>query len=128
MPRGSRFAKNQPRRRDAQGKSLPSHRALEYVELRIVCRQHPQDETVLAQFFVESHAEAFDSQQVNERTNSAVVERQLRTDADGAEYLRYVLACPRCSNRLILRQDKIDAALAKIYEQGAVEKVSKLPL
>ncbi|MDP9434452.1 MAG: hypothetical protein M3P93_04360 [Actinomycetota bacterium] len=123
----SRIAKDQPPTRDAQGRSLPSHRDLEYVELRIVCRQH-EDETVLAQFFVESQAETFDSEQVNERANKAVVERQLRTDPNGSQYLRYVLACPRCSNRPVLRQDTIDAALAEMYEQGAVEKVRTLPL
>ncbi len=33
MPRGSRFAKDKPPSRDTQGRSLPSQRDLEYVEL-----------------------------------------------------------------------------------------------
>jgi hypothetical protein len=120
--------------RASKAEAFDSRQVNERANIAVVERQlrtdwqHPEDEIVLAQFFVESQAEAFDSRQVNERANIAVVERQLRTDPDGSEYLRYVMSCPRCSNRRVLRQDKIDAALAEIYEQGAVEKVCRLPL
>ncbi len=124
MARGDRFAAGRPPRRDNAGRSLPSDRSMRYVELQVTCKHHQDGPPViLGAWWIESHYEVFDPRQVNERDNSAVIERQWRTDPDGSDYLRYKLRCPQCGNSPVLRQDKIDAALAAIYEHGAAAKV-----
>jgi adenine-specific DNA methylase len=123
MPRGNRFALNQPSRRDDRGHSLPSDKSMHYVELQLVCKQHPEDERpILGAWYIESHWDKFDSAQVNERANAAV-ERQLITEPDGTTRLRYKMTCPKCGQTPVYRQDRIDAALEAVYEKGAAAKV-----
>jgi len=38
------------------------------------------------------------------------------------------MRCPKCSNAPVFTQDKIDAGLAAIYEQGAHAKVVRYPI
>ena len=42
--RGSRFAQGREPSRDAAGHSLPSDQSMHYVELQLVCKQHPEGE------------------------------------------------------------------------------------
>ncbi len=44
MVRGNRFARGREASRDAEGRSLPSDTSLQYVELQLVCKQHPKGE------------------------------------------------------------------------------------
>ncbi len=127
MVRGNRFALNKAPRRDAAGRSLPADSAMRYVELQVVCRNHPEgQQPILGAWWIESHFDYFDSAQVNERPNNAV-ERQLITEDDGSIRQRFKMRCPRCGNQPVLRQETIDAALAAIYEQGADPKVVQFP-
>jgi len=63
---------------------------------------------------------------VNERANAAV-EHQLITEPDGTTRLRFKMNCPKCGQQPVYRQDRIDAGLALIYEEGSVAKVIQLP-
>ncbi len=121
MPRGDRFARGREPRRDAAGHSLPTDRSMRYVELQLVCKQHPVGEgPILGAWWIESHFEQFDPQQVNERANSAV-ERQRALNSLGR--LRYKMRCPQCGNQPVFTGEKIDEALAALYEQDALAKV-----
>lgn len=96
-----------------------------YVEMQLVCKQHPQGERpILGAWYIESHFQQFDAAQVNERPNSAVA-RQVVTEPDGATRLRYKMTCPKCGQTPVYRQDLIDAALAALYERGADPKVQQ---
>lgn len=125
MVRGNRFARGQPPRRDQAGHSLPSDRSMHYVELQLVCKQHPAGERpILGAWWIESHLDGFDPAQVNERRNAAVT-TQL---PDESGRVRYRLQCPRCRNAPVLRQETIDGWLASIYEKGAAARVIQLPI
>ncbi len=96
---------------------------MRYVALDLVCRGHPEGEApVLGRWWIESHHEQFSGAQVNEGPNSGV-EVQTIGHADGATRLRYKLACPHCHNAPVFTAEKIDQALAAVYEQGAYAKV-----
>ena len=126
--RGRRFALSHESSRDEVGHSLPSDRSMHYVELQLVCKQHPEGERpILGAWWIESHFEVFDPAQVNERANTGV-ERQSITEADGTTRLRFKMTCPTCGQRPEYRQELIDEGLAVIYEQGAVAKVIPLPV
>jgi hypothetical protein len=128
MVRGNRAALNKEPRRDAAGRSLPSDAAMNYVELQIVCKHHePGERPILAAWWIESHFDTFDPAQVNERQNTAV-ERQVVTEVDGSIRLRFKMRCLKCGNEPVLRQEKLDAALAAIYEKGAHPKVVQYPI
>lgn len=126
MVRGDRFARGQPPRRDQAGHSLPSDRSMHYVELQLVCKQHPEgEEPILGAWWVESHHEQFDARMVNERANSAV-ERQLVDSGDGSNRIRYKLRCPKCRNSPVFTAERIDAALKAIYVRGAYATIERL--
>ena len=126
--RGSRFAQGREPSRDAAGHSLPSDQSMHYVELQLVCKQHPEGQRpILGVWWIESHFEVFDPALVNERANTGV-ERQFITEADGTTRLRFKMTCPKCGQRPVYRQDLIDEGLAAIYEQGAVAKVIPHPV
>lgn len=128
MVRGDRFARGREPRADAEGHSLPSDRSMHYVELQLVCKQHPEAKPpILGAWWVESYLAEFHPAQVNERANSAV-ERQVVTNADGTTRLRFKMTCPKCGQQPVYRQELIDAALATIYEPGAVAKVTQVPI
>jgi len=74
-----------------------------------------------------SHFEAFDPAQVNVRANAAV-EGQLITEPDGTTRLRFKMTCPKCGQQPVYRQDRIDAALAELYVQGANAKIVQYAL
>ena len=121
--RGSRFAQGREPSRDAAGHSLPSDRSMQYVELQLVCKQHPEGERpILGAWWIESHFDDFDPAQVNERANAAV-ERQFITEPDGTTRLRFKMHCPKCGQQPVYRQDLIDAALAALYVKGADSKI-----
>ncbi len=121
--RGSRFAEGREPHRDEAGHSLPSDRSMHYVELQLVCKQHPVGERpILGAWWIESHFEVFDPAQVDERANAAV-EGQFITEPDGTTRLRFKMTCPRCGQQPVYRQDRIDAALAALYVQGADSKI-----
>ena len=125
MVRGDRFARGREPRVDAQGHSLPSDKSMRYVELQLVCKQHPEGERpILGAWYIESHFEQFDPAQVNERGNHAV-ERQVVAGEDGGTRLRFKMTCPKCGQTPVYRQDRIDAALAAIYEAGAHPKIQQ---
>ncbi len=44
MVRGDRFARGREPRADAEGHCLPSDRSMHYVEVQLVCKQHPKGE------------------------------------------------------------------------------------
>lgn len=120
MVRGDRFARGLEPRADAEGHSLPSDRSMHYVELQLVCKQHPEGERpILGAWWIESHLDGFNPVQVNQRSNAAVT-TQL---PDGSGRLRYRLQCPKCRNAPVLRQQTIEGWLARIYERGAAPKV-----
>jgi len=128
VARGDRFARGREPHADAEGHSLPSDKSMHYVELQLVCKQHPKGERpVLGAWWIESHFNDFDPAQVNERANAAV-ERQFITKPDGTTRLRFKMTCPKCGQQPVYRQDRIDAGLALIYEKGAVAKVTQLPV
>lgn len=125
MVRGTRIALNKPARRDGRGHSLPSDRSMHYVELQLECKPCPEGERpILGAWFIESYLEKFDPAQVNERRNAAVTTQH--PDDSGRQ--RYSMRCPKCSNAPVLRQETIDRWLAKVYEQGAVAKVVRIPV
>ncbi len=96
---------------------------MHYVELQLVCKQHPEGEgPILGAWWIESHLDGFDQAQVNERPNKAV-ERQLISDPDGTMRLRFKVTCPKCGQQPVYRQDLINAALAAIYVKGASSKI-----
>ena len=98
---------------------------MHYVELQLVCKQHPESERpILGAWWIESHLDGFHSVQVKERRNASVT-TQL-PDASGR--VRYRLQCPKCPNSPVLRQETIDGWLARIYEKGAAPKVMQLPI
>ena len=126
--RGSRFAQGREPSRDEAGHSLASDQSMGYVELQLVCKQHPVGERpLLGAWWIESHFEVFDPAQVNERANSGV-ERQFITDPDGTTRLRFKMTCPMCGQQPVYRQDRIDAALAALYVQGADSKIVPHPI
>jgi len=54
--RGSRFAQGREPSRDAAGHSLPSDQSMHYVELQLVCKQHPEGQRpILGVWWIESH-------------------------------------------------------------------------
>jgi len=121
--RGSRFAEGHESSRDEAGHSLPSDRSMHYVELQLVCKQHPEGERpILGAWWIESNFEVFDPAQMNERANVAV-ELQPITEPDGTTRLRFKMTCPKCGQQPVYRQDRIDAALAALYVQGADSKI-----
>ena len=125
MVRGDRFARGREPRAGTNGHSLPSDKSMRYVELQLVCKQHPEGAgPILGAWYIESHFELFDPAQVNERANSDV-ERQVVTGQDGATRLRFKMTCPKCGQTPVYRQDLIDAALAAIYERGADPKIQQ---
>ena len=126
--RGSRFAEGHESSRDEAGHSLPSDRSMGYVELQLVCKQHPEGERpILGAWWIESNFEVFDPAQVNERANAAV-ERQFITEPDGTTRLRSKMTCPMCGEAPEYRQERMDEGLRAIYEQGAVAKVIQHPV
>ncbi len=121
--RGSRFAQGREPSRDAAGHSLPSNRSMQYLELQLVCKQHPEGERpILGAWWIASHFEVFDRAQVNERANVAV-ELQPIPEPDGTTRLRFKMTCPKCGQQPVYRQDRIDAALAVLYVPGAHAKI-----
>lgn len=124
--RGSRFAEGSEPSRDAAGHSLPSDRSMGYVELQLVCGRHPEgQEPILGAWWIESHFEAFDASQVNER-QSRSVELQTIPDGDGDLRVRYQLNCPKCSNAPQFRRENVDRGLEAIYEKGARAKIRRV--
>ena len=125
MARGDRFARGVAPNQDAAGHSLPSDKDIRYVELVLLCRACAQrgQRMELAGFGVETHDEHFRPNLVYERHRSRVVARDVRTDADGNEYVRYTMRCPACRNAPQVRQHRIDERLAAQYEQGARGRV-----
>jgi len=121
--RGSRFAQGREPSRDAAGHSLPSNRSMQYLELQLVCKQHPEGErSILGAWWIASHFDDFDPAQVNERANVAV-EHQPIAEPDGTTRLRFKIHCPKCGQQPVYRQDLIDAALAALYVKGANSKI-----
>ena len=74
-------------------------------------------------WWIESHHAAFDPRQVNERENTAVVERQVIGDR-----FRFTMKCPRCPNKPVIRGEKLDAELEHLYVQGARAAVHRMLL
>jgi len=66
-----------------------------------------------------------DPAQLNERAN-ANVERQMPDGAQGRQ--RFILTCPRCRKKPVLRQNTIDEMLASEYGQNLQQKVVYLPV
>lgn len=125
MARGARFAKGREPGRDAAGRSLPSDKSMLYVELQLVCKAHPVGEQpILGAWWIDSTLAAFDASQVNERRNAAVA-TQL-PDASGRQ--RYQMQCPKCPNAPVYRQERIDAALAAVFEHGVYQRVVRHPV
>ncbi len=125
MVRGDRFARGREPRADAEGHALPSDRSMHYVELQLVCKQHPEAERpILGAWWIESHLDGFDPAQVKERRNDAVT-TQL---PDESGRVRYRLHCPKCRNAPVLRQETVDDWLSRIYEKAAAPKVIQLPI
>ena len=123
MARGNRFARGENAQRDAAGHSLPSDRSMSYVELQILCMPClNQERVILGAWWIESHSEKFEANQVNERKNKDVVTHLVR-EADGSTRTRYKLRCPKCRQEPVLRQDTVDHALGGVYQQGARQKV-----
>lgn len=113
MARGARFASNKASSSDADGHSLPSDKSMHYIELQLVCGCCPLgDRPILAAFWIESHFEEFDPNQVNERENRAMI-RQMVDGRDGRQ--RFVFQCPKCSNSPVLKQETVDGWLAAAY-------------
>lgn len=99
---------------------------MRYVALDLVCGGHPKgEEPILGRWWIESLHEQFDVKQVNEGTNAAV-ELQSLTQPNGSVRLRFKMRCPRCTNEPVFTAEKIDEALAAIYEKGAYAKVLRV--
>jgi len=66
---------------------------MHYVELQLVCKQHPEGQRpILGAWWIESHFNDFDPAQVNERGNVAV-EGQFIPEPDGTTRLRFKMTC-----------------------------------
>ncbi len=121
--RGRRFAEGHEPRRDEAGHSMASDKSMAYVELQLVCKQHPVGERpILGAWWIESIFEVFDPAQVNERANTGA-EGQFITQPDGTTRLRFKMTCPKCGQQPVYRQDRIDAALAALYVKGVNSKI-----
>lgn len=118
---GRRFAAGKAPSRDSAGRSLPSDKDMQYVEVIYLCQvcARSGDVIELAGFGVETRDETFSPGMVYERRRSRIVERDPRVDDTGREYIRFKMQCPGCRSSPILRSDKADAELEEIYKQGA---------
>ncbi len=115
MARGDRFTRGREPSRDLAGRSLPSERDAHYLELVLLCRVCATrgKRLELAGFGVETHDAHFRPDLVYERHRSRVVARDVRTDAEGNEYVRYSMRCPSCRNAPQIRQHRIGEELVE---------------
>ena len=119
--RGSRFAKDQPARRDADGHSLPSDEFMYFVAVEVVCRVCDRQGvySVLSAWAIETNGPEFRSDQVFQMGGTRSVELQEVREPDGSMRRRYQFRCPRCGHAPQFREERIDAALKELYVPGA---------
>jgi hypothetical protein len=101
---------------------------MQFVAIEVACRscQGRGLETVLATWAAQTESPEFDPREVHARgDNLAVLIQELPVTADGVRR-RFKMLCPRCGAKPVVREDKIDEALAAIYEHGAVGKTRRV--
>ncbi|WP_076259240.1 hypothetical protein [Intrasporangium flavum] len=101
---------------------------MKYVALEVACAVcHRQGvETVLGTWAVETRTPAFDPGGLHQRGDNTAVTVEELPDGPNRVRRRYKMRCPRCHATPVVREDKVDDALRRLYEPGAVARTHRI--